>query len=592
MSIYLRLSLAFTTCLTLVCAFISVIVFNAARHQSHENFRNMSLSQLQRVEESINRFLEPGIMSTRYLAGLNLVKTSRGQLTSYLETTETTILLHKNQPPHEKLIYDEFVRILRTNNHYDLVFMANDDGQYTQALDGRIKNAGYDPRLRSWYKELMDSPNDMVISSPYLTTGAGIVCSIMVKTHDDSGRPLGMVGIDYSLSSLTENLAARQILKTGYLVLFDGQGRMLLNGHHPEYVTMDPQDYPAFRKRIASGPDGEFEGLGARGLEEYVVSHTLDNIGWKLAVIFERRELMDSAYAMLRDILFSSVVVFILGLFLAIAMSTSIVRPIKDLVRVAQSISDGVYETSQISRENILIKLSRIGQGETRKLAEAMSLLIRTLQERIEVAQAANQAKSTFLANMSHEIRTPMNAIIGLTIILLDTDLDESQTDYAEKIQRSARALLGIINDILDFSKVEAGKMTIESVPFSLNELLEDINVFFQDNSAKSGISLIFDRPENLPDALLGDPLRLRQIFLNLVGNSFKFTKSGAITISVRSAQATSDQITLQFAVADTGIGMTQEQISRLFAAFTQADSSTTREYGGTGLGLAISKRL
>ncbi|MDR3037865.1 MAG: response regulator, partial [Candidatus Adiutrix sp.] len=531
---------------------------------------------------------------------------SRGQLTSYLDTTETTTLRYKNQPPHEQLIYDEFARILRTNGHYDLAFMANDDGQYTQALEGRFKNPGYDPRERSWYKELMAGPNDVVVSSPYLTTGAGVVCSIMVKTYDTSGRPLGMVGIDYSLSSLTENLAARKILKTGYLVLFNSQGQVLLDGRHPEYVTMDPKDYPDFRKRIAAAPDGEIEGHGSRGLEEYVVSHTLENMGWKLAVIFERRELMESAYTMLRGILFSSGPIFILGLLLAVAMSRGIVRPITNLAGVAQSISDGVYEASEGSRENILLKLNSIGQGETRKLAEAMSLLVRTLHDRIEVAQAAsreaqaanreaqaaNQAKSAFLANMSHEIRTPMNAIIGLTILLLDTDLNEPQTDYAEKIQRSANALLGIINDILDFSKVEAGKMTIESVPFSLNELLEGISVFFQEPSAKSGISLIFDRPVNLPDALLGDPLRLRQIFLNLVGNAFKFTKFGSITISVRPAQAADDRITLKFSVSDTGIGMTREQMSKLFTAFTQADSSTTRQYGGTGLGLAISKRL
>ncbi len=235
-------------------------------------------------------------------------------------------------------------------------------------------------------------------------------------------------------------------------------------------------------------------------------------------------------------------------------------------------------------RNRMLVVVNNELEREIQKLKEA--------EEAKSQAEAASQIKDQFLANMSHELRTPMNAIIGLSHLCLQTSMSPKQQDYLEKINGSAKSLLGILNDILDVSKIEAGKMEIDQTTFNLEEVMGNLATIVGNRAQEKNLEFLIQTAPDIPKLLIGDPLRLSQVLINLTGNAVKFTEKGEVAVRVVRARETSDEIVLRFSVIDTGIGLSQKEIDKLFHPFTQADSSITRRFGGTGLGLTISKRL
>jgi signal transduction histidine kinase/DNA-binding response OmpR family regulator len=335
-----------------------------------------------------------------------------------------------------------------------------------------------------------------------------------------------------------------------------------------------------------SSPDSRAQLAALQGgLDKMIQRYAADGFAYRS----HADDLVDEAE---RGTIFGIVIAALVALAIAITLRFMIVPPIRRAAKVATAIAGGKLDNRIVVR----------GRDETGQLLSALDVMqqaiiqsFKTEAARVEAVRS-NQIKSEFLANMSHEIRTPMNGVIGMNELLLGTHLNEEQRKYAEVVQESAEALLGVINDILDISKLDAGRVELESIEFNLVETVENVTTLLAIKAREKGIDLGLYIDPSVSADFLGDPTRLRQILLNLIGNGIKFTDTGIVSVEVRSVPlgdgAPVGAKTIRFEITDTGIGIQEDARKHLFQNFTQADSSVTRRFGGTGLGLAISRQL
>ncbi|SHN50654.1 hybrid sensor histidine kinase/response regulator [Desulfovibrio litoralis] len=385
-----------------------------------------------------------------------------------------------------------------------------------------------------------------------------------------------------------------------YIELIDSQGKLISSyPYNPEMMPADNVPPSMWWSLNPNKDKGQTVDPQTQRGEADDIIMTFSNLnldavpGFDIHLLFSlpQAPIYADANALLYHTLYRFIIAFLLTLILAPGISFFLLRrPTYRLISAVNSLKNGDFDNLTSIKDPII---------EFKNIAVAFNNISKTLKERTtelneatEQSESAIKAKSEFLANISHEMRTPMNAIIGLAHLCMKSPLTTKQLDYLQRIHSAGHQLLKVINDILDFSKIEAGKMDLEQIPFDLNLLINGIINTHEERAKQKKLNFTFYVDKNIPRSIIGDPLRLAQILNNLLENAIKFTNSGFVRLDISSAGIFQHQVTLVFEITDSGIGIGKEQSNKLFTAFSQADTSSTRVFGGSGLGLAICKRL
>jgi len=499
-------------------------------------------------------------------------------------------------------IFDDYIA---AHPEYSFMFFSkhNDSTIMNSSVEGIYIPGCRIIQKRHWYSNAVKNAGDITATYPFSSwkkDSKALTISRAVYNSEDS--LLGVLGLEMSMDDLMYAIGHSSLMPMGEFVILTENDITKINSANTYNISNDARLLREWKRELEDEESGEFIDIEIDGRHFFILYNDMSMFGWTLLIKVDPHVILDSIMAFANgSVMFLAGIILIMGILILFGMHWMITKPLKSLAdevekakktnvfnftfRYKSSDEIGVLATSF----NDLMNDVNYHKDHLEEMVEERT---RDLEAAREVAETAARAKGDFLANMSHEIRTPMNAIIGLGHLLNRTDLDRQQRDYTTKISSSAQSLLGIINDILDFSKIDAGKLSLENLPFRLDTVLSETADLNRVKAQEKGIEFLIHRSPKIPGNLMGDAMRLGQILTNLCSNAIKFTEKGQIVISVNPARIDEDEVELEFMVKDTGIGMSKKQQKKLFEAFTQADTSTTREYGGTGLGLSISRQL